>query len=141
MQKGKVFKSTKTYTHAEGLSCCFRQHRAKSHCQYIHGYALQVRIVFGCSELDERNWVVDFGGLKDLKAWLKATFDHKMLVAKDDPMINQLGDLAQDGWGLAQIVYVDNVGCEGFAEMIFDKAEQLINPNTCLLYTSPSPRD
>ena len=36
-----VWRSTKTYGHEEGLSCCFRQWRAThSHCRLLHGYAL-----------------------------------------------------------------------------------------------------
>lgn len=123
---GKKFLSTKTYTHAEGLSCCFRQWRAESHCRFLHGYALEVRVVFGCSELDDRNWVVDFGGLKEFKAWLKDTFDHKTLVAKDDPMIGTLNMLGTRDIQLAQISIVDKVGCEAFAEMIFDEAEVMM---------------
>src|SRR3712207_1057849 len=77
-----LFRSTKTYDHNEGLSCCFRQWRATdSHCSLLHGYALSFRFVFACSELDERNWCYDFGALKPVRAWLKSMFDHTMLVA------------------------------------------------------------
>ena len=34
-----------------------------AHCNLIHGYALQFEFLGG-DELDERNWIVDFGGLK-----------------------------------------------------------------------------
>lgn len=116
----KTFQSTKTYTHAEGLSACFRQWRAThSHCQYLHGYALQVKLVFNASELDHRNWVQDFGGLKDIKQWLKDTFDHKTLVAKDDPKISIFREM--NIANLIDLIEVDAVGCEKFAEMIFDK--------------------
>ena len=58
------FISTKTYNHNIGLSCAFRQWRAKhSHCKYMHGYALSVRINFK-GQLNDRNWVYDFGDLK-----------------------------------------------------------------------------
>jgi len=111
--------STKTYTHAEGLSCCFRQWRAShSHCQYLHGYAIEVKFQWEATELDARNWVVDFGGLKHVKEWLKETFDHKLLVAKDDPKLEELHAL--NLMGLAQVVEVEAVGCEAFAKMIYD---------------------
>ena len=58
----KRFYSGKTYTHATGHSCAFRQWRADSHCNLIHGYALQFELQFGSDGLDEKNWVVDFGG-------------------------------------------------------------------------------
>ena len=62
----KRFYSAKIYLHATGHSYAFRQWRADSHCNLIHGYALQFELKFG-GELDERNWIVDFGGLKSLK--------------------------------------------------------------------------
>ena len=71
--------STKTYGHDIGLSCAFRQWKAESHCKYLHGYSLSITFRFMANELDYRNWVVDFGGLKDLKATLEDYFDHKTL--------------------------------------------------------------
>lgn len=115
------FESGKVYTHSVGLSCCFRQWRATdSHCRFLHGYALQVGITFVSDELDDRNWVQDFGGLKPLKQWLEETFDHKTLVAEDDPKKYHYEGL--DAEGLIQMVEVEHVGCEAFAKMIYDKA-------------------
>ena len=109
--------STKTYTHEEGLSCCFRQWRAESHCHFLHGYAIQVSMEFRCTTLDKNNWVVDFGSLKPIKQWLKDNFDHILLIAEDDPMIGTLSEL--ETAGLAQIRVVKNIGMEAFAEEIF----------------------
>jgi 6-pyruvoyltetrahydropterin/6-carboxytetrahydropterin synthase len=112
--------STKTYGHDIGLSACFRQWKTDSHCKYLHGYALAVRIEFEADELDERNWVVDFGGLKSFKTMLENTFDHRLLVAEDDPALTALqllGDV-----NLAQIVVVPATGCEAFAQLIYEYA-------------------
>lgn len=122
---------TKTYGHDLGLSATFRQWRAASHCQFIHGYALGFKLVFEADELDENGWVKDFGGLKPLKAKLVATFDHKMVVAQDDPALHRLLSLS-DGRGvwdtapLAQIIVLPRVGCEAFAGMVWDWADELI---------------
>lgn len=113
-----MFKSTKTYGHDIGLSCCFRQWRAKSHCAQFHGYAIAVRLEFEADELDDRNWVVDFGGLKAVKEMLQNNFDHKLLVAEDDPLKDEICTLA--GYGLADVVVLPAVGCEMFAKFIFD---------------------
>jgi len=83
----------------------------------LHGYALEVKIVFGCSELDQNNWAMDFGGLKPVKLWLENTFDHKLLVARDDPNLNTL--IALESVGLARVILVDSVGIESFARQIF----------------------
>lgn len=126
------FQSTKTYGHEIGLTCAFRQWRAHSHCRFIHGYALAVKLVFGAHELDACGWVVDFGGLKPLRGMLEDTFDHKLLVAEDDPWLISLQALThplQQGPGdwvkpCAEIVVVPATGCEAFSGMIFEVAEQ-----------------
>lgn len=116
------YRSTKTYGHNLGLSACFRQHRAQSHCKFIHGYSLEIRIEFGAETLDERGWVVDFGSLKGLKKRLEDTFDHKLLVAEDDPMREVL--LALENDGLADVAIVPGTGCEAFAKMVCDMATE-----------------
>lgn len=116
-----MYKSSKTYGHEVGLSCCFRQWRADSHCRFMHGYALKVRLDFEADFLDSRNWVVDFGSLKDFKAWLVEMFDHTTLVAYDDPHLPEFQELERAG--LVQLRVVDHVGCEAFAEGIFNAAK------------------
>lgn len=118
-----TFRSTKTYGHEIGLSACFRQWRAThSHCRFLHGYALSIRFEFEADELDHNNWVMDFGGLKGLKAKLVETFDHKTLVAEDDPNLRTFKDLHKAG--LIDMLIVHATGCEKFAELCFDMAVQ-----------------
>ena len=124
----KRFYSGKTYTHATGHSCAFRQWKADSHCNLIHGYALQFEFTFGGNELDDRNWIVDFGGLKPLKEWLKHTFDHTYLVAEDDPEMDTFVDLAKKD--LVDLRIVSSTGCERFAEMAFDEADKIVKELT-----------
>lgn len=116
-----MYQSTKTYGHELGLSAAFRQWRAQSHCRFIHGYALSIKFTFGATELDERNWVVDFGGLKSLKGLLEDQFDHKLLVAEDDPQLVELMRL--ENGGLAQVRVVPATGCEAFAKLICEVTE------------------
>lgn len=111
---------TKTYGHEAGLSACFRQWRAKSHCRFLHGYALSFEFKFGAAQLDENGWVINFGGLKPVKAWLETMFDHKLLVAEDDPLLNELWILGDADQQLAQVITVPAVGCEAFAKLAAD---------------------
>jgi 6-pyruvoyltetrahydropterin/6-carboxytetrahydropterin synthase len=120
-----TYRSTKTFGHELGLSAAFRQHRADSHCRFLHGYALAVKFVFKTEELDCRNWVVDFGGLKSLKTILEDTFDHKLLVAEDDPMKDELCQL--QGLGIAEVIVLPAVGCEKFAEYIYGVTAQWLS--------------
>lgn len=119
--------STKTFAHNLGLSCCFRQWRASSHCRFLHGYALEIMLTFQADILDANGWVVDFGSLKSFKALLETMFDHKLLVAEDDPDRSHLEDLERAG--LASIVVVPATGCEAFAALIYHTAKSWLLDN------------
>jgi 6-pyruvoyltetrahydropterin/6-carboxytetrahydropterin synthase len=112
-----IYVATKTYTAAEGLSCCFRQWKADSQCRLLHGYALSFKLVFECHHLDDNNWAMDFGGLSEIKAWLKTQFDHTMVVADDDPALATFQALSDQG--LCDLRVLPGVGCEKFAEYVF----------------------
>ena len=118
------FFSSKKYGHERGLSAAFRQWRTDSHCKFMHGYSFEFEFVFGASELDDNNWVVDFGSLKDLEAWLRINFDHKTLVAIDDPMYSDFEKMHQSG--VIDMVTVEATGCEMFAKMAMEYASELI---------------
>ena len=121
--------STKHYGHNIGLSAVFRQPNADhSHCHLLHGYSLAFTFTFGCDGLDNKNWAVDFGGLKPLKAWLEDMFDHKVAVDANDPHMDTLKDL--EAKGLAELRIFDGVGAEKFAEHAFNFADKLIREAT-----------
>ena len=64
-------------------SCAFRQPKAESHCRFLHGYRLTAKFWFKANELDEHNWVVDFGSFDNLKKLLKDQFDHTTVIDKN----------------------------------------------------------
>lgn len=113
-----MYQSTKKYDHNAGFSCCFRQWKAQSHCRFLHGYPLAFKFVFQSKELDERNWIVDFGSLKSLKGMLEDSFDHKTLVAEDDPEYGWF--LEAHNRGIIDMIAVPATGCEKVAEMVFE---------------------
>lgn len=110
-------------------SCAFRQWRAESHCKFVHGYRLIAKFWFGANELDHRNWVVDFGGLKDLKQILESQFDHTLCVADDDPLLSDFKSLAAKG-GCDLRVMNGGVGIEKTAEWCFNNANAYIRKIT-----------
>ena len=134
-RKMPKFYSTKTYGNDRGLSCCFRQWRSThSHCSLLHGYSIGVKIIFECESLDERNWVMDFGGLKEFKNWLEYMFDHTTLIAEDDPHLDKFKALAEIGVlnapqysGIMDLRIVPGVGCERFAELAYNKLSELLD--------------
>ena len=124
-----TYYSTKTYGHNIGLSAVFRQPNADhSHCHLLHGYSLAFKFTFGCKDLDNKNWAVDFGGLKPLKAWLEDNFDHKTAIDIADPHLEKFKEL--EALDLAEIRTFDGVGCEKFAKHAFDFADKLIREKT-----------
>lgn len=124
--------STKKYGNDRGLSCTFRQWRSThSHCSLLHGYSIGIELVFESETLDDRNWVMDFGGLKAFKEWAEWMFDHTLIIAKDDPeyatfiALNKI----QGGFknkGLVDLRIVDGVGCEKFAELAYRTMNEIL---------------
>ncbi len=121
--------STKTYGHNIGLSAVFRQPNADhSHCHLLHGYSLGFKFTFACEHLDNKNWAVDFGGLKPIKAWLEDSFDHKTAIDRADPHMDVFLDLEKKG--LIDLRVFDGVGAEKFAYHAFKFADNLIKEKT-----------
>ena len=128
------FQSTKVF---DGFSCVFRQWRAEgTHCRFLHGYGVSFRVWFE-GELDERNWVWDFGGMKrakgkidgmNPKAWMDYMFDHTTIIAEDDPFINAFREM--NTAGAAQIRIIPAVGAEQFAKYVFEKINTFVQEET-----------
>jgi 6-pyruvoyltetrahydropterin/6-carboxytetrahydropterin synthase len=81
-----------------------------------------IELTFGADRLDHNNWVVDFGGLKGLYKHYEAMFDHRLMVAENDPDMETFRDL--EGKGLAYLTVLPTVSCEAFAELAFNAAKQ-----------------
>jgi len=123
-----MYQSTKTYGNDRGLSCCFRQWRADSHCNLIHGYSLGFRFVFEAKELDERNWVYDFGDCGWIREFLEEYFDHTLVISNDDPGLELFQKLSYSG--LANLKVLQSVGCERFAEFVYDYVSPILEEKT-----------
>ena len=105
-------------------SCAFRQPKADSHCRFLHGYRLTAKFWFKASQLDENNWVVDFGSFDHLKKLLKKQFDHTTVIDKNDPYIESFEGL--NGAGVLDLRVMDGVGIEKFAEYCFKVSNNII---------------
>lgn len=103
-------------------SAAFRQWKAThSHCRYIHGYELKAKLWFECKTLDDKNWCMDFGDFKAFKDHLQSMFDHKLVVAEDDPCLELFREL-EKAEAVKLTILKDGVGCERFAEMVYNSA-------------------
>jgi len=123
------YQSTKIF---DNYTVALRQHKAQhSHCKLLHGYALKFKVWFESVEpleekqLDEMNWIVDYGGFKDapegngLKSWMNYMFDHTTLIEKDDPQLETFKYLEE--LGLCHLRILDKIGAESAAKLVFDK--------------------
>jgi len=128
------FQSSKVF---DGFSTVFRQWRAKdTHCRFVHGYGISFKVYFE-GELDHRNWVWDFGGMKRAKtlidgkqpkAWMDYMFDHTLIVAQDDPEVEAFKQM--DTAGVAQVRVIPATGAEKFAEYIYTKLNAFVKTET-----------
>lgn len=130
----KKFQSTKLM---DGFSTCFRQWRAEgTHCRFLHGYGVSFRVWFE-GDLDERNWVADFGLFKRAKSTIEGRnpkeyfdwlLDHTVIVAEDDPYLYKFKEMSD--LGLIQLRVLKDVGAERFAEFLYNKINTFIEEET-----------
>ncbi|WPK38732.1 QueD-like 6-pyruvoyl-tetrahydropterin synthase [Pseudomonas phage Cassandra] len=115
------------------ISTGHRQWKDTGHCSRIHGYGRTVKIVFSATTLDDKLWVVDFGGLKDFRKWLEEQWDHNVLVASDDPKLNILKQMEQEGLVKLNIMDVKKghgPGIEGSCKHLFDYLNPIIEKHS-----------
>ena len=134
IKRSIMYISTKLF---DGFSCVFRQWKAEgTHCRFLHGYGVSFRVWFQ-GELDERNWVWDFGGMKRAKTqidgmnpkdWMNWMFDHTLIIAEDDPMLESFKRM--DEAGVAQVRIVPATGAERFARFVFEKIDSFVKEET-----------
>jgi len=129
-----TFQSTKLF---DGYSACFRQWKADgTHCKFLHGYAVSFRVWFE-GELDERNWVWDFGGMKRAKNkiggkspkdFFTYLLDHTTIVSMDDPYLDKFIQMDKDG--IIQLRVLPATGCERFAEYLYKQINAFLKEET-----------
>ena len=128
------FQSSKIF---DGFSTVFRQWKAEdTHCRFLHGYGVSFKIYFE-GDLDNKNWVWDFGGMKRAKtridglqpkAWMDYMFDHTVIIAEDDPDVQAFIQMGQAG--VAQVRIIPATGAEKFAEYIYSNINEFVKTET-----------
>jgi len=111
------YKWTSTKEYHDSFPCAYRQYLADSHCKNIHGYSFSMKFYFGGDELDSRNWLADYGGLKELKTFLEDKFDHTLLVSSTDPQLDWYKEAERRG--IAKLTILPTLGCESLADMLY----------------------
>jgi 6-pyruvoyltetrahydropterin/6-carboxytetrahydropterin synthase len=123
--KKQPYSSTKTF---RNLPCAHRQWKNEGHCAFVHGYSREFIIHFAASELDKHGWVVDFGGLKELREFLVHWFDHTLLLAEDDPLLSEFKEL--ENKGACDLRILESASIEYSAKFVYEFANELIRKKT-----------
>jgi len=123
----RTYKYTSTKEYHDAFPCAYRQYKADSHCNLIHGYSFSMKFYFGCDTLDARNWCADYGGLKELKGVLESQFDHTLLVAEDDPELELYMEMQRRN--IAKLTILPKLGCEGLADQLYNYVNGVYIPD------------
>lgn len=85
-------------------------------CRHLHGHNGKAIITLESEELDPRGMVLDFSDIKQIiSRWIDEELDHKMLLRRDDPLVEVL---RREG---EPIFCMDaNPTAENIARLIFD---------------------
>ena len=88
-------------------------------CRVPHGHNGVVEIELEAEQLDHRGMVYDFSEIKAaVQTWLDRELDHRMLLRKDDPLVDVLRRM-----GEPIVVMEENPTAEAIARLIYDFAE------------------
>lgn len=120
-----MYISTKKFT---GYPCTHRQWRDTGHCRFVHGYSREFMFWFKAESLDDKGWVMDFGGFKEFKKFLEDHFDHTFLANQDDPELDLFREM--DKKGIVKLVVLPSVGMEGTSKFLHEKMNEYLKTKT-----------
>ncbi|MCB1213973.1 MAG: 6-carboxytetrahydropterin synthase [Deltaproteobacteria bacterium] len=87
-------------------------------CAHPHGHNGLVEVEFSGQDLDHRGMLIDFTDIKkELKDFIEEELDHKMLLRKDDPLVDFLKEQKEPVF-----IMQENPTAENIAELIFNFA-------------------
>lgn len=138
-----AYTSTKTF---DCISGAHRNHRAAANpsrdsrkCAYIHGYTKTFTFVFGCSELDDYQWCVDYGTSSSnpdkprtmtlIKQFLQDEVDHGVTTDSHDPMLLKLKEMHDLELIKLIVIPVENGqsgSVEGMCRYLFNRFDPLL---------------
>ena len=104
-------------------------------CQHPHGHNAVAEIEVRTETLDKRNMVVDFTDIKQrVKSWIDRELDHRMILRRDDPLVDALQTLGEPVYLLES-----NPTVERIARLLFDiSREQGLPVSRVTVWETPS---
>ncbi|MEE8219779.1 MAG: 6-carboxytetrahydropterin synthase, partial [bacterium] len=108
------------YTVTKQIHFCYG-HRLLNYdgnCRWLHGHNGLVEIELAAETLDERGMVYDFTVIKRiLKTWIDENLDHKMILNRDDPLVQTLQEHGEPIYLLDE-----NPTAEAIARLIYEES-------------------
>ena len=104
-------------------------------CKHPHGHNAVAEIEVRTETLDKRNMVVDFTDIKQrVKSWIDRELDHRMILRRDDPLVDALQKLGEPVYLLES-----NPTVERIARLLFDiSREQGLPVSRVTVWETPS---
>jgi 6-pyruvoyltetrahydropterin/6-carboxytetrahydropterin synthase len=104
-------------------------------CKHPHGHNAIAEIEVRTEALDTRNMVVDFTDIKRrVKGWIDRELDHRMILRRDDPLVDALQKLGEPVYLLES-----NPTVERIARLLFDMSrEQGLPVSRVTVWETPS---
>jgi 6-pyruvoyltetrahydropterin/6-carboxytetrahydropterin synthase len=104
-------------------------------CKHPHGHNAVAEIEVRTETLDKRNMVVDFTDIKQrVKSWIDRELDHRMILRRDDPLVDALRTLGEPVYLLES-----NPTVERIARLLFDiSREQGLPVSRVTVWETPS---
>ena len=89
-------------------------------CKHPHGHNAVAEIEIQADSLDARNMVADFGDIKRVvKGWVDRELDHRMILRRDDPLVQCLQSLGEPVYLLES-----NPTVERIARLVYDVSRE-----------------
>jgi 6-pyruvoyltetrahydropterin/6-carboxytetrahydropterin synthase len=104
-------------------------------CKHPHGHNAVAEIEVRNDTLDKRNMVLDFTDIKQrMKSWIDRELDHRMILRRDDPLVDALQKLGEPVYLLES-----NPTVERIARLLFDiSREQGLPVSRVTVWETPS---
>jgi 6-pyruvoyltetrahydropterin/6-carboxytetrahydropterin synthase len=104
-------------------------------CKHPHGHNAVAEIEVRTDALDKRNMVIDFTDIKQrMKSWIDRELDHRMILRRDDPLVEALDKLGEPVYLLES-----NPTVERIARLLYDiSREQGLPVSRVTVWETPS---
>src|SRR3954447_14420157 len=90
-QSESIARNPYQITRKHEIHCGHRVCGHEGKCRNLHGHAYVIHFTCEADSLDDLGRVIDFGVIKSLLCqWLEDTWDHRMLIWEEDPMLDAL---------------------------------------------------